>query len=246
MINVASLEQTVLSHDPFDYVIVDDFVPASAMQAVAADYPKIKTTGSHPLSETSYGPAFAELIADLNGPAFEQAIGKVFDLDLSQYFRVITVRGRVGAHDGGVHTDATWKIISVLLYLNERWDEKGGRLRLLRDEDVNHPAIEIVPKWGTLLAFRRSDRSWHGHLPAEGERRVVQVNWVTSQQMADRELRRHRRSAWLKRLLRPSTGSGRPERVEGHPERVEGHPERVEGRRERVEGRPERVEGRPK
>jgi SM-20-related protein len=76
---------------------------------------------------------------------------------------------------------------------------------------VNQTAVEIVPKWGTLLAFRRSDRSWHGHLPAEGERRVVQVNWVTSQQMADKELRRHRRSAWLKRLLRPSTRSGRPE-----------------------------------
>ena len=168
MINVAALEQTVLRHDPFDYVIVDDFVPAAATQAVSADYPKISATGSHPLSETSYGPAFAELIADLNGAAFEQALGKIFQLDLSRYFRVITVRGRVGAHDGGVHTDATWKIISVLLYLNEQWDKEGGRLRLLRSDDVNATAVEIVPKWGTLLAFRRSDRSWHGHLPADG------------------------------------------------------------------------------
>jgi hypothetical protein len=62
----------------------------------------------------------------------------------------------------------------------------------------------VEPKWGRLLAFRRSDRSWHGHLPAEGERRVVQVNWVTSQAMADKELRRHRRSAWIKRLFKRS------------------------------------------
>jgi hypothetical protein len=73
---------------------------------------------------------------------------------------------------------------------------------LLRSEDVNATAIEIVPKWGTLLAFRRADNSWHGHLPANGERRVVQLNWVTSQEMADRELRRHKRSAFFKRLLR--------------------------------------------
>ena len=46
---------------------------------------------------------------------------------------------------GSVHTDAKWKIISVLLYLNQQWTDEGGRLRL-------------------LLAFRRADNSWHGHL----------------------------------------------------------------------------------
>jgi hypothetical protein len=29
----------------------------------------------------------------------------------------------------------------------------------------------------------------------------VQINWVTSQDKVDKELRRHRRSAWLKRLV---------------------------------------------
>jgi hypothetical protein len=202
MLNLGALQTASLARDPFEHVIVDDFMPAGAAPAVSGDFPKIPSTGSFPLSEISYGPVFADLIAELNGPEFERGVAKVFGLDLSPYARVITVRGRVGGHDGGVHTDATWKIISVLLYLNERWTDQGGRLRLLRAADVNQPAVEIVPKWGTLLAFRRSDRSWHGHLPAEGERRVVQVNWVTSQQMADKELRRHRRSAWLKRLLR--------------------------------------------
>jgi hypothetical protein len=203
MLNLAALQAAPLTRDPFEFVIVDDFVPAAAASAVSGDFPAISTTGSFPLSEITYGPAFADLIAELNGPAFERGIAAVFGFDLSSYTRVITVRGRVGGHDGGVHTDASWKIISVLLYLNQQWTDQGGRLRLLRAADVSQTAVEIVPKWGTLLAFRRSDRSWHGHLPADGERRVVQVNWVTSQQMADKELRRHRRSAWLKRLLRP-------------------------------------------
>jgi hypothetical protein len=202
MLNLPSLRSTALARDPFDHVIVDNFVPADAAPRVAADFPKIDTTGSFPLSEITYGPAFAGLIDELNGPEFERGIGDVFGLDLSNYSRVITIRGRVGSHDGGVHTDAKWKIISVLLYLNQEWTGEGGRLRLLRDADVNHTAVEIVPKWGTLLAFRRADNSWHGHLPAEGERRVVQVNWVTSQDKVDKELRRHRRSAWLKRLFR--------------------------------------------
>jgi hypothetical protein len=204
MLNIEALERSSLSHDPYDFVIIDDFVPGGAIVALSADYPKIATTGSFPLSEIQYGPVFSQLIDELNGPAFEHGMGQVFDLDLTKYTRVITVRGRVGAHDGGVHTDAKWKIVSVLLYLNPQWTDQGGRLRLLRDRDVNHVAVEVEPKWGRLLAFRRADNSWHGHLPAEGERRVVQINWVTSQEMADKELRRHRRSAWLKRLFKRS------------------------------------------
>jgi len=202
MLNLAALRQTPLVRDPFDHLIVDDFVPRDVMPAVAGDFPTVPTNGSFPLTEVTYGPAFGKLIDELQGPDFQQAMSERFNLTLDQYFRLITVRGRVSPHDGGVHTDATWKIISVLLYLNERWEDAGGRLRLLRDEDVNHAAVEIIPKWGTLLAFRRSDNSWHGHLPASGERRVVQLNWVTSQEMADKEVRRHRRSAFLKRLLR--------------------------------------------
>ena len=202
MLNFDALRRSSLSTTPFDHVVVDDFLPAVAASSVATDFPVIRATGSFPLSELSYGPAFAELLAELNGPEFEQGIASIFGIDLSPYVRVTTIRGRVGSHDGGVHTDAKWKIISVLLYLNQQWHDQGGRLRLLRSEDVNDAALEIVPKWGTLLAFRRADNSWHGHLPAEGERRVVQVNWVTSQAMADKEERRHRRSAWLKRLLR--------------------------------------------
>ncbi len=202
MLNLAALRQTPLARDPYDHVIVDGFLSSDALHSVNRDFPKIGATGSFPLSELTYGPGFETLVNEMLGPELQDAMADRFQMTLDQYFRIVTVRGRVGSHDGGVHTDATWKIISVLLYLNESWEDAGGRLRLLRDENVNHTAIEIVPKWGTLLAFRRADNSWHGHLPAEGERRVLQLNWVTSQEMADREVRRHKRSAFLKRLLR--------------------------------------------
>ena len=202
MLNLAALRETALAHDPYDHLIVDGFVPAEELAAVNRDFPHVPSAGSFPLAELSYGPAFGGLVDELLGPEFQSAVADRFGIDLDRYVRIITVRGRVSPHDGGVHTDATWKIVSVLLYLNQTWEDSGGRLRLLRDEDVSHAAVEIVPKWGTLLAFRRSDNSWHGHLPANGERRVVQLNWVTSQDMADRELRRHKRSAFFKRLVR--------------------------------------------
>jgi SM-20-related protein len=201
MLNLDALRTATVRHDPFDHTIVDAFVPADAVGGVSHDYPRITTTGSFPLSELTYGPAFEQLVAELSGPDVRDAFSDRFEVDLAQYVSIVTVRGRVGSHDGGVHTDAKWKILSVLLYLNPSWESAGGRLRLLRGKDIERAAVEVVPKWGTLLAFKRSDQSWHGHLPAEGERRVVQLNWVTSQEKADSELSRHRRSGLFKRLL---------------------------------------------
>ena len=57
-----------------------------------------------------------------------------------------------------------------------------------------------MPIAGTMLAFRRSERSFHGHRPFVGERRVVQLNWVTEPAVVRRELGRHHWSARLKAL----------------------------------------------
>ena len=99
------------------------------------------------------------------------------------------------------HQDSTEKIVTVLVYMNPDWEESGGRLRVLRsDRDLEDYAAEVPPAEGTLLAFRRSDTSHHGHKPFEGQRRVLQLNWVTSDKFARRERRRHAISAFFKRL----------------------------------------------
>jgi hypothetical protein len=51
-----------------------------------------------------------------------------------------------------------------------------------------------------LISFRRSDNSWHGHKPFVGPRRVIQMNWVTSQKVLRYENGRHRLSAALKKF----------------------------------------------
>ena len=115
---------------------------------------------------------------------------------------MITVRGCCSPKDGKIHTDALSKIITVLVYMNPKWEPDGGRLRLLRSAtDLDDVILEVPPQQGTLLAFRRSNNSFHGHKPFAGPRRVVQFNWVTEQRIVDRELRRHRISAWTKRVL---------------------------------------------
>jgi len=66
--------------------------------------------------------------------------------------------------------------------------------------DLEDCAKEVTPLAGTMVAFRRSERSFHGHRPHIGERRSLQLNWVTDEAVVRRELSRHRWSARLKAL----------------------------------------------
>src|SRR5262249_15881557 len=85
----------------------------------------------------------------------------------------------------------------------ESWDQPGGRLRLLRSShNLDDIIVEVPPIAGTLLAFKRSNNSWHGHEPFVGERRVIQFNWLTSQGNPQAAMLRHPTSASFKRLLR--------------------------------------------
>ncbi|HYK16867.1 MAG TPA: 2OG-Fe(II) oxygenase, partial [Bryobacteraceae bacterium] len=133
---------------------------------------------------------------------FRRAFEEKFQIDLTDRPTTITVRGRSDTRDGNIHCDSESKIITILLYMNPGWDDSGGRLRLLRSRDDIHDfAAEVLPSGGTLVAFLRSDHSWHGHLQFIGERRVIQFNWVTGEKSQRFNLFRHRVSASVKQLL---------------------------------------------
>jgi Rps23 Pro-64 3,4-dihydroxylase Tpa1-like proline 4-hydroxylase len=86
--------------------------------------------------------------------------------------------------------------------MNPDWEHAGGRLRLLKSNaGLDDPIMEVPPAAGTLLAFKRSDNSWHGHEPYSGERRVIQFNWVTSEGDRRIAMLRHHLSAAVKRLF---------------------------------------------
>jgi hypothetical protein len=60
--------------------------------------------------------------------------------------------------------------------------------------------------------FKRCDNSFHGHLPYEGERRVIQVAWLTSEEEKLRKTKRGKFSRAFKKLfgvLDRKLGAGR-------------------------------------
>jgi SM-20-related protein len=197
-----ALARTPLEQDPYEHVILRGFVKPEALGQINRDYPRIEHPGSFPLASLEFGPSFQALVDALESDAFRRAFEEKFQIDLSNRPTTITVRGRSDTRDGHIHCDSESKIITVLLYMSPEWGDAGGRLRVLRSrQDINDVAAEVPPAGGTLLAFLRSDHSWHGHLEFIGERRVIQFNWVTHDRSQRFALFRHRVSASVKQML---------------------------------------------
>jgi SM-20-related protein len=201
VLDLERLGAAPLEHDPFDFVIVDDFIRPEQLPAILDDFPAIRRHGSFPLAAPDRGGAFGRFAAELEGEPLRHAIEEKFAIDLGGRPTMITVRGHSDGKDGRIHTDSPTKLITMLLYMNRAWDDEGGRLRLLRrPDDLGDCVAEVPPLAGTMVAFRRSDTSFHGHFPHKGERRVVQLNWVVDAAVVRRELGRHGWSARLKAL----------------------------------------------
>lgn len=187
--------------EPYEFVLVPGFLNADSLRRVNETFPPINSGGSFPLESLDTNMLIKEVIDELDGEEFEAAVEKLFGVDLSGRPKMYSLRGYTRAKDGQIHTDSKDKIITVLLYLNENWNQSGGRLRLLRNgHDVDDFALEVPPDNGTLLIFRRSETSWHGHHPFEGPRRSLQMNWMTSEGSRGWHKVRHKLSATIKKL----------------------------------------------
>jgi hypothetical protein len=200
ILDIATLESTPLVSEPFKFVVVPKFIFPAAFDEIVADFPSVPGAGSFPPETLSIGPGLQPLLDALHAPGFEQAMERKFDISLGGRPKMLTIRGHARAKDGAIHTDTASKLISVLLYMNKDWCEDTGRLRLLRSRRLDDIAVEIPPVAGTLVAFQRSERSWHGHLPYSGARRVIQFHWMTGSKAATHERFRHLISARVKTL----------------------------------------------
>jgi hypothetical protein len=207
LLNMDEIASTPPRIRPFPYLVAHDIVAHEAMSDLRQDFPEIKRHGFFPLSTMTRTGAFHRLLTELEAPEFSQVIGEKLGIDLSDKPRLITVRRWSKAKDGYIHNDSLSKIVTALLYLNETWPHgEGGCFRILRnDHDFDAVVESVTPLYGTLVAFRRSENSWHGHKPVAGERRVIQVTWLRSQADLERKTNRGRRAFFLKKLFsRPS------------------------------------------
>jgi len=200
-LNLDKLKAARVETEPFLYTIVPAFLSPDSVARINATYPNIERGGSYPIESLEQTMTIKEVIDELDSPAFEALIAEKFGVELEGRPKMYSLRGYTRAKDGQIHTDSKDKIITVLLYLNQDWKQDGGRLRILRNShDVDDYAAEVQPDNGTLLVFKRADNSWHVHHPFEGQRRSLQMNWMTSEGSKGWHKIRHTISAAIKKM----------------------------------------------
>jgi hypothetical protein len=199
-----ALQDAEVTEVPFRHVVVRGFVPPDELAAVVRDLPDISKRGSFPIGALRLGPAAAALMQEMEGSRLRHLVAAKFGIYLDDTASMLTLRGRSGERDGRIHTDSAAKRVTILLYLNQAqdaWQRQEGCLRLLRGpDDIEDYAVEVPPVDGTLLVFPNGPNAWHGHKRYVGPRAVVQLNYMANDASARSELRRHRFSAFIKRL----------------------------------------------
>jgi SM-20-related protein len=204
MLDFKRVSAATVERAPYPFVIVPGAVSPEFREAIEADYPAINRSGSFPLRALSYGPVFAQLIGELTGAKMRELVERKFHIDLAARPVMVTVRGQCTARDGNIHADSATKLVTMLLYTNRDHECASARLRLLRSPtDLDDYAAEVPAAESTLVIFRNGPNAWHGFAPFHGQRRVIQVNWVSDAQVVAREQARHRVSAFFKRLISP-------------------------------------------
>jgi len=211
-------------HEPFAFLVAREQLPGAAADVLARDFPRYDSAGFFPYQSEDCGPSIVACVEALTSAEFSRALGDRLGIaNLESYPTLVTICRLLNKRHGTIHTDSRSKIATALLYLEPEWTHgSAGALRFLsRIDDIDAMvAPEVAPVYGTIAAFRRADDSFHGHLPFEGERRVIQVAWLTSLEEMERKTKRGRFSRLLKKIagrLDAWWGSGRG-RNASHPD----------------------------
>ena len=203
VIDIDVVRSAQLSREPYDFFCGSNFLRQEAVADLQQEFPDTSKSGYLTVDEVRLKGSFKTLIEEMEGPELTEALSQKFGRDLHPYPRLTTIMRRSQAKYGAIHTDSASKIMTMLVYMNPAWQaDQGGRLRALYDDKHYEPyAVEVPPTMGHIFAFLRSDKSWHGHKPFTGERKVVQVAWVKDQAELDRKKKRNAMAQVLKAFL---------------------------------------------
>ena len=207
LLDPARLERpdTLVRQAPFPFMIAHGQLPDEARGDLDRDFPRYPSAGLFPWDPADCGPSVNALVEQLTAPAFAGLIGQRLGIaDLGQYPTLVTLCRLLNRRHGTIHTDSKSKVATALLYLNPQWpDTSDGCLRFLgKIDDIDATVTpELPPLYGEFAVFKRCDNSFHGHLPYEGERRVIQVAWLTSEEEKLRKTKRGKFSRLFKKLF---------------------------------------------
>lgn len=202
MLNFERIRQAAVHRMPYPFFIVAGaFLGESGTQAASA-FPLIDRPGVVDAHEAPHGPRFDDFLAEIESDRFRLLIAEKLDIDLAGAPTVVNVRGQARWTDGNIHTDSPTKSVTVLFYFNGEGEAPGTGLRILNGpRSLDDYAAEVPPTLGHMVAFKVTDNCWHGHAPFVGQRRSLQLNYLSGAARSGKHQRSRRFVSHLARRI---------------------------------------------
>jgi hypothetical protein len=202
------LRDSFASATPFPHIVIDDFLPASLAESLAAAYPDPSTDDvpwrTHDnvnvsrrfLEDVQYFPPtlrrFADAVTARQFLLFLETISGIDCLIADPYFigggAMVSGRGDFLKS----HADFNWhhklqahRRLNALLYLTPDWDAAWGGELELRSPDDGNVERRVAPAFNRLVVFAVSDEAVHGQpeplrCPPDVYRRVFSMFLYTT------------------------------------------------------------------
>lgn len=182
---------------PFRHWIADDWAPPALVRAADAEWPDDRWLYWHRY-ESADARKLGTRDPDRLPPACRKLCERIAEIDIDRELGIagtfpdtslygggmhaLCSGGHLNVHlDGDHHTLTGWRRrLSVMLYVNPRWEPSwGGALELWPSED-GVSAVSIAPLFNRLVIFECGDSAFHGvprpvHCPVGEQRRSLAV-----------------------------------------------------------------------
>ena len=201
LIDLNSIKSAPINESFFPFFSVLNCITKEG-KALPQNFPDLNKGGSYPSDMPGLSPVMENLIAEIESTEMQEALSEKFGINLDDVEVVTTIRGYSRLKDGQIHTDSKTKVLTLLLYLNESWEENTGLLRMLKNNHDLEDFIEEIPATlGSLVVFKVTENCWHGFHPFEGKRLSLQMNYIKKESVSQ-HLMRHRLSSFIKKLFK--------------------------------------------
>ncbi|MER7500850.1 2OG-Fe(II) oxygenase [Nonomuraea pusilla] len=212
-----SLRETFDDATPFRHVVIDDFLPPSALEPVLAEFPEPRDVEWQrfdnareiklALADTErMGPATRHLLAEFNGQVFVDFLERLTGIEHLVPDPHYDGGGLHQIKAGGflkVHVDFNRhrrlnldRRLNGLLYLNKDWEDSyGGHLQLW-NRDMTACEHRILPVFNRFVLFATTDDANHGHpeplaCPPDRARRSMALYYYTNGRPAEETADEH-------------------------------------------------------
>lgn len=181
----------IVRRAPFPFMVAHELLPKQVRADLNRDFPSFSDIGFVPYSEAECGRSLNQLVSDLTTREFVCAVGRKLGIpNLHVYPMLIEIRRRRDDPRAETHVRSASKVATALLHLDDGCPYSSqGCLRFLSNVRDIDSAIspEVKPAYGEFAAFAHTADSRHGVLPYRGERRVIQISWLTTREAKRRK-----------------------------------------------------------